>query len=298
VGLEPRRLLPEGLQIGDPESSGPPATCRAGPRRPLGCRSATHRSLPSQGIWGRTQLSQASWRPSGLGVGRRRSRGRRQAPRRRPVGGQRDQFAAEYRRLVVFADTDHANNRVEADHGRLKARLRPMRGLTQDRNTKVIVAGHAFVQTFDGAITSWRLTSRRPGGWPLRSRSWPWRSDPGPRSGSDMPRADQTQHRRFESTQVASETSAEASHYRATIERARSSEDTCRSFRTPRADDLRWPAARPAAGVQPLPYPGGRPVPQPPPAGHRRPVAKLLGTPVPAGPAGQHEQAPVQAVRL
>jgi transposase-like protein len=40
----------------------------------------------------------------------------------------------------------YANNRVEADHGRLKARLRPMRGLKQDRNAKVIIAGHAFVQ--------------------------------------------------------------------------------------------------------------------------------------------------------
>jgi transposase-like protein len=39
-----------------------------------------------------------------------------------------------------------ANNRVECDHGRLKARLRPMRGLKQDRSTKVIIAGHAFVQ--------------------------------------------------------------------------------------------------------------------------------------------------------
>jgi transposase-like protein len=28
----------------------------------------------------------------------------------------------------------YANNRVEADHGRLKARLRPMRGLKQDRS--------------------------------------------------------------------------------------------------------------------------------------------------------------------
>jgi transposase-like protein len=28
----------------------------------------------------------------------------------------------------------YANNRVECDHGRLKARLRPMRGLKQDRN--------------------------------------------------------------------------------------------------------------------------------------------------------------------
>jgi transposase, IS6 family len=40
----------------------------------------------------------------------------------------------------------HANNRVECDHGRLKARLRPMRGLKQDRNASVIIAGHAFVQ--------------------------------------------------------------------------------------------------------------------------------------------------------
>jgi transposase-like protein len=40
----------------------------------------------------------------------------------------------------------YANNRVECDHGRLKARLWPMRGLKQDRNAKVIVVGHAFVQ--------------------------------------------------------------------------------------------------------------------------------------------------------
>jgi transposase, IS6 family len=38
------------------------------------------------------------------------------------------------------------NNRVECDHGRLKARLRPMRGRKQDRNARVIIAGHAFVQ--------------------------------------------------------------------------------------------------------------------------------------------------------
>jgi transposase, IS6 family len=40
----------------------------------------------------------------------------------------------------------YANNRVECDHGRLKARLRPMRGLKQDRNAAVIITGHAFVQ--------------------------------------------------------------------------------------------------------------------------------------------------------
>jgi len=40
----------------------------------------------------------------------------------------------------------YANNHIEADHGRLKARLRPMRGLKQDRSARVIIAGHAFVQ--------------------------------------------------------------------------------------------------------------------------------------------------------
>jgi transposase-like protein len=40
----------------------------------------------------------------------------------------------------------YANNRIEADHGRLKARLRPMRGLKHDRNARVIIAGHALVQ--------------------------------------------------------------------------------------------------------------------------------------------------------
>jgi transposase, IS6 family len=40
----------------------------------------------------------------------------------------------------------YANNRVECDHGRLKARLGPMRGLKQDRNAGVVIAGHAFVQ--------------------------------------------------------------------------------------------------------------------------------------------------------
>ena len=40
----------------------------------------------------------------------------------------------------------YANNRVECDHGKLKARLRPMRGLEQDRSARVVIAGHAFVQ--------------------------------------------------------------------------------------------------------------------------------------------------------
>jgi transposase, IS6 family len=40
----------------------------------------------------------------------------------------------------------YANNRVEADHGRLKARLRPMRGLKQDRSARVVIAGHGCIQ--------------------------------------------------------------------------------------------------------------------------------------------------------
>jgi len=47
----------------------------------------------------------------------------------------------------VHHDTSqYANNRVEADHGRLKARLRPMRGLKRDRTASVVVRGHAFMQ--------------------------------------------------------------------------------------------------------------------------------------------------------
>jgi len=40
----------------------------------------------------------------------------------------------------------YANNRIEADHGVLKSRLRPMRGLKQDRNARVIIVGLAFMR--------------------------------------------------------------------------------------------------------------------------------------------------------
>ena len=40
----------------------------------------------------------------------------------------------------------HANNPIEADHGRLKARTRPMRDLKRLRCAQVICSGHAFVQ--------------------------------------------------------------------------------------------------------------------------------------------------------
>ncbi len=47
---------------------------------------------------------------------------------------------------ALHVTEQYANNRVEADHGRLKARLRPMRGLKRLQSAAVIAAGHAFVQ--------------------------------------------------------------------------------------------------------------------------------------------------------
>jgi len=40
----------------------------------------------------------------------------------------------------------YENNRIEADHSRLKQRLRPMRGLRTDRTASVIITGLAFMQ--------------------------------------------------------------------------------------------------------------------------------------------------------
>jgi IS6 family transposase len=40
----------------------------------------------------------------------------------------------------------YANNAIENDHGRLKARLRPMRGVKRLRSAQVIGPGHAFIQ--------------------------------------------------------------------------------------------------------------------------------------------------------
>ena len=42
--------------------------------------------------------------------------------------------------------SQHANNRIESDHARLKARLRPMRGLKTARTACIVIRGHAFIQ--------------------------------------------------------------------------------------------------------------------------------------------------------
>ncbi|MBA2560402.1 MAG: DDE-type integrase/transposase/recombinase [Propionibacteriales bacterium] len=43
---------------------------------------------------------------------------------------------------------------VEADHGRLKARLRPMRGFRTFRSARVLARGHACVQNLRRGTTT------------------------------------------------------------------------------------------------------------------------------------------------
>ena len=47
---------------------------------------------------------------------------------------------------VPHDTAQYGNNRIECDHGRLKARLRPMRGLRTDRTASTVIRCHAFVQ--------------------------------------------------------------------------------------------------------------------------------------------------------
>ncbi len=47
---------------------------------------------------------------------------------------------------AVHGTEQYADNRIEDDHGRLKARLRLMRGLRTDRTASIVIRGHAFVQ--------------------------------------------------------------------------------------------------------------------------------------------------------
>jgi len=72
----------------------------------------------------------------------------------------------------------YANNPIEADHGRLKHRLRPMRGLLTDNTAQVIIAGHASSRTYDVDTTNAVSASSRPPGSPPHSPNSSKRSDP------------------------------------------------------------------------------------------------------------------------
>ncbi len=69
----------------------------------------------------------------------------------------------------------YANNPVEADHGRLKAQLRPMRGLKRLRSAHVISTGHAFLQNLrrDTTNSGWRRTYAASFRQPSPNSLWP-----------------------------------------------------------------------------------------------------------------------------
>ncbi len=47
---------------------------------------------------------------------------------------------------ACHVDVARANNRIESDHSRLQARLRPRRGLKHLRSAQTISSGHALIQ--------------------------------------------------------------------------------------------------------------------------------------------------------
>jgi transposase, IS6 family len=47
---------------------------------------------------------------------------------------------------ALHGTTHFANNRIECDHRRLKARLRPMRRIRTDQTASTMLLGHAFIQ--------------------------------------------------------------------------------------------------------------------------------------------------------
>jgi transposase, IS6 family len=73
----------------------------------------------------------------------------------------------------------YANNPIEADHSRLKHRLRPMRGLRTDQTAAVIIAGLGC-RTSVAATTNSAPKQSTHCESPLPSANWPKRSDAGP----------------------------------------------------------------------------------------------------------------------
>jgi IS6 family transposase len=90
-----------------------------------------------------------------------------------PVGVTTDRAQAHPRIVDEFVPgalhvtEQYANNTVETDHRRLKARLRPMRGLKRVRSARVLAAGHAFVQNL--RLGHYEIAVDQPEGGRLRS---------------------------------------------------------------------------------------------------------------------------------
>jgi IS6 family transposase len=58
--------------------------------------------------------------------------------------------------------TQYANNRSECDHRRLKARLRPIRGLRTDRTATFVIRGNAFIQNLRRGHHELGVEARQP----------------------------------------------------------------------------------------------------------------------------------------
>lgn len=71
----------------------------------------------------------------------------------------------------------YQNNRVECDHGRLKARLRPMRGLKTHRTAESSFGATRSSRTYAATSTSSPSTPNRCSGWPPHSANSDTRSD-------------------------------------------------------------------------------------------------------------------------
>lgn len=62
---------------------------------------------------------------------------------------------------AVHDTVQYSNSRIENDHGRPKARLRPMRGLRTDRTASVVIRGHASVQNLRSGRYELGVEARR-----------------------------------------------------------------------------------------------------------------------------------------
>jgi len=76
---------------------------------------------------------------------------------------------SEFLPAALHDNTQYANNRVEADHGCLMARLRLMRGLKRDRTTSVVLRDMPSSRTC-GEVTA-NSGSMRVADCPLPQRS-------------------------------------------------------------------------------------------------------------------------------
>jgi len=124
---------------------------------------------------------------------------------------------------AAWHDTErYANNRVECDHGRLKARLRPMRGLKQDRSARIVIAGHAFLQNIHRGHYELAVEAPVIRRMAVTLTSSPWRSDASCPPSPVEPAADSP-----DATVPSEDVPRVAPDYKAVADRPRSTAECC-----------------------------------------------------------------------